>query len=475
VTAKVTGDINLLIAEAMYSKLKEATNNETYYASATFIHDSDYYNYSSSFDSESEFFGGADSDYGRDDQAFYNQNTTTLHRILPGGVSRAVKRVDWIKGRTYEAWPSTNDSYVLLREFVSGVGRLNVYKCLFSPRKPSINPPTGTSATPVTSSDNYVWQYLYTISNSDAVRFLNSEYIPVPEKVSAEEAKTLVAGTNRYLQYAVQQNASVGSIYNVTIDSDALLTSRDSDWQLKREIKVRITDSRNDSDLITQHFEATIKFDSDINSFVPTLISEGLGYQGLLKVVDEDGRKITGLSARISDGLGHGSNSTEDLNAKNIMLVARNIPQDSFLPLAQNQYQMCNLIRNPIDVNTNKIATQDFYVACKSFKTDNTSTFNVNDIIIPYPTDDGRRGRVVSVDLDRVYYINYINDKENDKFTDSEQVSLNDGINKIHTINKTFDREVVFNSGNIIVSDWKTTPLIRSQDQIESMNFILSF
>ena len=474
-TAKVTPNINILLAEAMYNKLKVATNEETYYAAAAFPIDSDYYNYSNSFDSESEFFGGTDSDFGLDDQAFYFQNTSTLHRILPGGVSRVLPRVDWLKGRIYDAWPATTNYYVMVREFVSGIGRLNVYKCLFSPRKPSINAPTGSSATPITNADGYVWQYMYSISNSDAVRFLTNEYIPVPEKVTKEEAETLVSGTNRYLQYAVQENARIGSIYNFEIDSDTLKTSRDSDWQGGRIVTVRMKDSRSDSDAITQHFEGTVRYDSELNKFIPSLDQEGFGYQGLIKVIDQDGKLIPGLSAKIADGLGHGSNSTEDLNATDIMLVSRNVPQDNFLPLAQNQYQMCNLIRNPIDVSTNKVATQDFYVSCKSFTTDNISTFNINDIIAPYPSDNGRRGRIVAVDRDRIYYINHINDKEDNKFLDSEQISLDDGVNKIHTIKKITDREVIFNSGNFIVSDWKVSPLVRAKDQIESMNFILSF
>lgn len=474
-TAKVTPNINLLLAEAMYSKLKVASNEETFYAAAAFTSDSDYERYSGSYDSESEFFGGTDSDFALDDQAFFNQNTLTLHRILPGGVSRAIPRVDWVKGRTYDAWPATTNYYVMVKEFVSGVGRLNVYKCLFSPRKPSINAPTGSSATPITSADNYVWQYMYSISNSDAVRFLTTEYIPVPEKVTKEEATNLVAGTNRYLQYAVQENATIGSIYSFEIDSDTLKTSRDSDWQLGNALKVRLKDSREDSDAIDQHFEATISFDSELNMFIPALEQEGFGYQGLIKVIDQDGKLINGLTARISSGLGHGSNSTDDLNANNIMLVARNIPQDDFLPLAQNQYQMSNLVRNPIDVNTNKVATQDFYVACKSFSTDEISTFNVNDIIAPYPNDDGRRARIVAIDYDKIYYINHVNEKENERFKDSEQISLDDGVNKIHTIKKTNDRDIIFNSGDLIISDWKSAPLTRAFDQIESMNFILSF
>ena len=104
-----------------------------------------------------------------------------------------------------------------------------------------------------------------------------------------------------------------------------------------------------------------------------------------------------------------------------------------------------------------------------------TASYNVNDIIKPHPVDDGRRARVVAIDLNRVYYINFVNDKEHEKFTDSEQVVLIDGVNKIHTINKTFDRDIIFNSGELIVADWKARPLIRSQDQIESINFVLSF
>lgn len=478
-TAKVTSNINLLLAKAMFDSLKDASNDESFYAVTAFTKDSDYYNYSLSFDSESEFFAtGAqgDSEFSLNDQAFYYQNSLTMHRILPGGVSRCVPRIDWIQNRIYNAWPSTSRFYVLVREFVSGVGRLNVYKCLFSPNKPSLNAPTGTSATPITMADGYVWQYLYTISNSDAVRFLNSEYMPVPERVTKEEATTLVPGTSRYLQYSVQENSQLGAVYGFAWDSDQLRTSRDSDWVLGNAVQVRVTDSRFDSDLIQKHFKASISFDSDSNTFQPSIEENGLGYVGVLKVVDQDGKAIEGITSRIAGGLGHGSDAPTDLNAVNIMLVARNIPQDEFLPLAQNQYQMANLLRNPIDITTEDYATQDFYVACKSFRVDSTTaTYNVNDIIKPYPVDDGRRARVVAVDLNRVYYINFVNDREQDKFTDSEQVSLEDGINKIHRIQKTFNRDLIFNSGELIVSDWKLKPLIRSEDQIESINFVLSF
>ena len=472
---KTTSNISLLLAEAMYNKLKIAANDETFYATVAFSDSEDYKSYSQDDSDTSEFLGGADSDYGLDDSAFYFQNTLTSHRILPGGVTRAVPRNDWIINNIYNSWPNTENFYVMVKEFISGIGRLNVYKCLFSPNKPSRNAPTGTSASPVTMSDEYVWQYLYSISNSEAIRFVNDEFIPVPEKITEAEALELVPGTPRYLQYAVQENSELGSVYGFSYDSDTLLASRDSDWQLGNEIVVRVRDSRNDSDLITRHFDARISYDSELNKFFPRLISSGEGYQGLLEVIDQDNKIINGITAKIAGGLGHGSSATEDLNAKNIMLVSRNIPQDDFLPLAQGSYRMVNLVRNPIDASTNKVATQDFYVACKSFTADNFVTYAIGDIIKPYPVDDGRRARVIATDNEKVFYVNHINKKEADKFKDSESVVLEDGINKIHTIKKSIDRQLIFNSGEIILADWKPSEVLRSKDQIESINFVMKF
>ncbi len=472
---KTTSNINIILAEAMYNKLRVATNDETYYAAVAFSDSEDYIAYSSNDSDISEFFGGADSDYADDDAAFYFQNSLTFHRVLPGGVMRCVPRIDWVEGRRYDAWPAETNFYVMVKEFVSGIGRLNVYKCLFSPNKPSLNAPTGTSATPVTMSDEYVWQYVYSISNSESIRFVNNEFIPVPEKVTEEEAQTLLPGTPRFLQYAVQENSELGSVYGFTFDSDALLASRDSDWRLGNEIVVKVRDSRRDSDLITRHFDARISYDSDNNRFLPRLIESGEGYQGLLEVVDQDGKLITGITSKIAGGLGHGSSAPEDLNATNIMLVSRNIPQDEFESLAQGTYRMVNLIRNPIDNSTNRIATQDFYIACKSFRADNIVTYTVGEIIQPHPVDDGRRARIVAVDNDIVYYVNHLNKKEQDGFNDSESIVLNDGINKVHTIKKKIDRQLVFNSGEVVIADWKPSEVIRSKDQIESINFVLSF
>ena len=72
---KTTSNINIILAEAMYNKLRVATNDETYYAAVAFSDSEDYIAYSSNDSDISEFFGGADSDYADDDAAFYFQNS----------------------------------------------------------------------------------------------------------------------------------------------------------------------------------------------------------------------------------------------------------------------------------------------------------------------------------------------------------------------------------------------------------------
>ena len=46
----------------------------------------------------------------------------------------------------------------------------------------------GSSSLPFKTSDNYWWQYMYTITNSDAILFMTSAFMPIPERVDAAEA-----------------------------------------------------------------------------------------------------------------------------------------------------------------------------------------------------------------------------------------------------------------------------------------------
>jgi hypothetical protein len=56
----------------------------------------------------------------------------------------------------------------------------NVYKCLDNNNNaPSVSKPTGTSVTPISTPDGYVWKYMYNVPINLRGKFLDDNYIPV--------------------------------------------------------------------------------------------------------------------------------------------------------------------------------------------------------------------------------------------------------------------------------------------------------
>lgn len=133
-------------------------------------------------------------------------------RINSGDVSHVSKRYDWISGETYEQYDDkgANGTDVLTDQFYAITDDFNVYKCLFNNGGiPSINKPTGTSSTVIQTADGYKWKYMFTITTSDALKFLTANHIPVKTLTSDD-------GSNQWL---VQAAATPGAIDVVLIEN----------------------------------------------------------------------------------------------------------------------------------------------------------------------------------------------------------------------------------------------------------------
>ena len=172
---------------------------------------------------------------------------------------------------------------------------------------------------------------------------------------------------------------------------------------------------------------------------------------------------------------GHGSNVPSEMKATNVMVSVRNIPDEAnSVVYANSMYNMITLHLNPIDRETGRIAQNEFYVTCDSFEIDGNFSYSVGEILRPYYNDDGRRIQIISTKGERVYYIVTRQGREYDSFADSEVVSLVNG-NKARAIKKTHPRNINFNSSDLLIADYKESEVLRSDGQIESFNFILSF
>ena len=126
-------------------------------------------------------------------------------KVASSDVSHVVTRHNWTSGRHYSMYDHTETMTNLLAErtgqtISSGTGTLypmyvmnsnfNVYKCLFNNKseagvpQPSTTEPTATTTTagaPAALADGYVWKYMYSVSASDALKFVTSGYIPVKQ------------------------------------------------------------------------------------------------------------------------------------------------------------------------------------------------------------------------------------------------------------------------------------------------------
>jgi hypothetical protein len=100
-------------------------------------------------------------------------------RIQNGDVIQASPRFNWTSGTTYVQYDS-EDQALYGKGFYVMTSAFRVYKCLFNNSGvASTVEPTGTSTLHFTTADGYVWKYMYTISTSSVLKFLNSSFIPV--------------------------------------------------------------------------------------------------------------------------------------------------------------------------------------------------------------------------------------------------------------------------------------------------------
>ena len=128
----------------------------------------------------------------------YEYNTRNeiiaVKKIQPTDISYVVPRIDWISGSVYDQYDGdyysgftaySGATSLKSAQFYVLVDEKNVYKCLFNQNGSSSTvKPTGTSVTPFTTSDGYVWKFLYTIPLSQKNRFLTEDYMPVQKSVT---------------------------------------------------------------------------------------------------------------------------------------------------------------------------------------------------------------------------------------------------------------------------------------------------
>lgn len=370
--------------------------------------------------------------------------STMVRSVLP--------RIDWTYNDVYDQYESDTDLinerntsgdfikfYVVTDEF-------NVYKCLYNNNgAQSKIKPAGTSVSPFSTSDGYIWKYMYTIKSTDVQGFMTSTWVP---------CYTLYTNDGS-AQWLVQQAATAGSIDVVKVTDGGI--NYDS------EPTVTITGDG-------QGATARANYDA-VTGLVTSvyIVTPGSGYS--YAIVDISGGNGVGAEAAaiISPIHGHGSDARLELGATYKMIRLTFESTEGGKIAADVSYRQGFIVVNPLSTITGVALIVD---DCSLYSTGETITGQ----------SSGAYGYVSSIDTTRNWI--YISDVTG-AFLVNESVSsqsyntqIVNGIKLSQylplTASVAAPTEVVSNSGDIILLS-KREPINRHSDQIEEARYVIAF
>lgn len=106
-------------------------------------------------------------------------NLIAAKKIGPLDVRNVVRRINWTRNTIYAEYDD-EDENLLDKDFYVLNSEFNVYKCISNNNSSrSLIEPKGTSLLIFTTSDNYRWKFMYTVSVQDQLRFLTRNWLPV--------------------------------------------------------------------------------------------------------------------------------------------------------------------------------------------------------------------------------------------------------------------------------------------------------
>lgn len=372
-------------------------------------------------------------------------------RIYGNELAHAIPRINWTANTIYTAYDHLNGS-LHDTEFYVMTDEYNVYKCIANNYTAnSTVKPTSLSTTDVSYlSDGYAWKYMYTVSDSDLLRFTTTEYIPV-KLLSADDGS---------LQWQVQDNTTEGSVEYIHVT--------DGGSGYDNASNITVTFSGDGTGLSAT---ATINSSTNVvNSIVIT--NSGSGYH-YASVTIADSGSASGATARaiISPQDGHGSNPLYELGGKHIIINARiSYDEDGVLPVS-NDYRQVSLLMDPLDASGNTLSTPAFLQAL-SITTAGTGDFMQDETVYQGTSVSSASfsGQVVNWDSgnSKVVLINTQGVPTSALTLIGQESSISRSVVSIT------EGDLTEYSGRILYVD-NFKPITRDPDQIEEFKLIVHF
>ena len=380
----------------------------------------------------------------------YWADAVALKRIVPNDFKQVVQRKNWSAGIVYSQYDNASSTlygsnfYVLTQDN-------NVYKCISNNfGAASSIKPTGTSINVITTSDGYQWKYLYSLSDTDLLKFLTGDFMPVN------------------LNYDITSTAIKGTIDN------AVVVNSGNSYTTNSNITVSILGDGSGAAVGSILTTGANTIDRII------LSAPGSNYTYANLVIQGGGGSNATARAIVSPINGHGSDVLTELGARYVMINTRlNYAEGGGDFPVVNDYRRIGIVKNPVSNATSTIATETTLDATITLNVSNvTGTFTLDEYISGDNTNSN--AFIVSANANVSsgnVTIRYITPIElfagNIIFSAGETIR---GANSlaVGTISTITPAEVKKNTGQILYVE-NRAKITRASDQAENIHIVIEF
>lgn len=438
-------------------------------------------------------------------------NMLAMKRITASDASYGAPRYNWIPNEVYTPY-SMNTTYYDGKFYVV-TEDFNVYLCLKNNNgAPSTVKPTGTTISEFSTQDGYKWKYLFSITASDALRFLTQNYIPV--KYLTEDDGSV--------QWQVQQAAKDGSIDSIDVISGGTnYVSYGSNIESATATTIKLNSTASPVDNIFNGYVAYIRsgkgagqyrnivgynggtrtvtldvsFDviPDNNSVIvispkitPTgsgtgffayaeltgtsiinvvVVNGGTGYKSTVVNVTGNVGEGAVLKANPSPVGGHGANAIRDLYAHNIIMNTKITGNESDTFVIGNDFRTMGILLNPLNKNGDR-ATATVYRLTNILNVSSSNPTFATDEVITGDTSGATAYIVNKDDISKMAVVPI-----DGTFVDGETIRSNVTLT-IGVVNSVSENDITKNSGQILYVE-NRSPITRANDQQEDIKFVV--
>ena len=419
-------------------------------------------------------------------------NMTALKKVSSTDVSHAIIRRDWTSGTRYDEYrhnytssntANSGASTLWASTFYVVTSDYQVYKVISNNNgAQSTVMPTGTSTNILTTADGYKWKFMYSISASDVIKFVTSDFIPV----KTIGAKAAIDGEVGGLGTAASDdNSAQWDVENAAVDGTiehARVTAGGSNYGSNGTYNVAVS-----GDGASGQLQVTVASGA-ITAVTVNAVGSGYSVASIDNALLRTATSSSGTGATfdviVSPKNGHGSDPIEELGGNYVIVNSRlEYAEGSGDFPTDNDFRQIGLITNPTNAGGNTLSSATTLSALNRFTMATGATMPVVDDYIANAgtiTSGTAVGRVVSVDSTNrfVYYLPAVDTVGNfNSFSSSNTVhagSTSGSLSSKGTISSVSAAypEVQRNSGDIVYLENRGA-VARAADQIEDIKLII--